>query len=336
MASAASSPPSYFPRVSVVVPIYNGEQDLPGLLRCLRAQTYPADKVEYLLVDNGSRDRTPQLLSIAAGEFATAGLTFEFLSETDIQSSYAARNKGICAATGDFIAFTDADCYPKPHWLSELIQPFQSDTVGIVAGEIAALPGNTLLERYAEKEEMLSQQHTLNHVFGPYGQTANVAIRMAAFEQVGLFRPYLTTGGDADICWRIQREGHGPHGLWQIEYAPQATVQHRHRKTIKGLYAQWYRYGKSNRYLHDLHGIALSNPLPKKEENRTLLKWLLRDLPQAVIILLFQRRVAVEKLVAPVANLYCARARDQGQKEAVLPEAAREKVFYPVSATTGQ
>ena len=40
--------------VSVVVPIYNGEKDLPDLIECLRSQTYAADQVEYLLVDNNS------------------------------------------------------------------------------------------------------------------------------------------------------------------------------------------------------------------------------------------------------------------------------------------
>ena len=63
---APTHTPSYFPQVSVIVPIYNGEQDLPGLLNCLLAQTYPAQKVEYLLVDNGSSDRTPQILAEAA------------------------------------------------------------------------------------------------------------------------------------------------------------------------------------------------------------------------------------------------------------------------------
>jgi glycosyltransferase involved in cell wall biosynthesis len=42
----------FLPEVSVVVPIYNGEADLPDLIECLRSQTYPPDSVEYLLVDN--------------------------------------------------------------------------------------------------------------------------------------------------------------------------------------------------------------------------------------------------------------------------------------------
>ena len=140
------------------------------------------------------------------------------------------------------------------------MQPFQDATVGLVAGEITAFPGTTLLEHYAERKRIMSQQDTLAHPFCPYGQTANLGIRLQALAEVGLFRPYLTTGGDADICWRIQQEGN-----WEIRYASEATVQHRHRQTLKALYSQWYRYGTSNRYLHELHGIKLAWPLPAKE-----------------------------------------------------------------------
>ena len=133
----------YFPKVSVIVPIYNGEQDLPGLLKCLIAQTYPSEQVEFLLVDNGSRDRTPELLAAAADEFASQGLTLNVLNERDIQRAYAARNTAIHAASGEFLAFTDADCYPQPGWLIGLMQPFTDDTLGLVAGKIIALPGTT-------------------------------------------------------------------------------------------------------------------------------------------------------------------------------------------------
>ena len=165
--SPSDSSPAYFPRVSVIVPIYNGAQDLPSLLDELIAQTYPKGQVEYLIVDNGSSDQTPQLLLEAADRFAAAGLTFKALSQTDIQSSYAARNTGIFTAKGEFLAFTDADCHPSPHWLSSLMQPFENPQVGLVAGEIRALPGPTLLERYAEHKEMLSQKHTLNQFLLP-------------------------------------------------------------------------------------------------------------------------------------------------------------------------
>ncbi|MFM7789605.1 MAG: glycosyltransferase, partial [Microcystis panniformis] len=42
----------FLPEVSVIVPIYNGEKDLPSLIDCLAKQTYPRQLVEYILVDN--------------------------------------------------------------------------------------------------------------------------------------------------------------------------------------------------------------------------------------------------------------------------------------------
>jgi len=129
--------PQPVPAVSVVVPIYNGEEDLPDLVDCLLAQTYPAERLEYWLVDNGSREGT------------------------------------------------------------------------------------------------LSQHHTLAHPFLPYGQTANLAVRAEIFRQVGLFRPQLTTGGDADLCWRIQQAT-----PWSLVAAPDAVVYHRHRQNLPDLWRQ--------------------------------------------------------------------------------------------------
>ncbi|MCA1994833.1 MAG: glycosyltransferase, partial [Coleofasciculus sp. S288] len=146
-----STPQRFLPNVSAIVPIYNGEADLPDLIDCLQAQTYPSDRVEYLLVDNASRDRTAELLKTAVPEAASRGITLRALQENNIQSSYAARNAGIRAASGEILAFTDADCRPQPDWLEALISPFAKPTIGIVVGEIAALSGKTLLEQHADR-----------------------------------------------------------------------------------------------------------------------------------------------------------------------------------------
>jgi cellulose synthase/poly-beta-1,6-N-acetylglucosamine synthase-like glycosyltransferase len=294
--------------ISVVIPIYNGEADLPELLDCLRSQTQPA--TEYLIIDNGSRDRT--LAHLQAQDWITA------LSETQIQSSYAARNTGIRAAQTPIIAFTDADCRPHPDWLAQLVQPFADPTVGMVAGEILALPGDTLLERYADRHATLSQKHTLAHSFCPYGQTANLAIRRQAFEQVGVFRPYLTTGGDADICWRIQRQTD-----WRLEFAAAAIVRHRHRSTLAELRSQWQRYGRSNRYLHELHGISLTREMSHQDYLHRWSRWLLKEIPIAAKNTVMSSNNFVDALVDTPLNLMCGRARSQGQRQAQLEEKAR-------------
>ncbi|MBD2310534.1 glycosyltransferase [Desertifilum sp. FACHB-1129] len=300
-------------QVSVIVPIYNGEADLPELLAGLRSQSYPADRTELIIVDNASRDRTLAILKDSAEQIPN----LQVKSENEIQSSYAARNTGIKAATGEILAFTDADCRPQPDWLENLVAPFSQPQIGIVAGEILAFPGNSLLEQYADAQETLSQKHTLAHPFCPYGQTANLAVRRQAFNQVGLFRPYLTTGGDADICWRILQQTE-----WQIEFAPNAIIRHRHRQTLEELRSQWQRYGRSNRYLHELHGVELMPELSLQDYIRRFSRWAIKELPINTLKTVLGKATFVDLLSTPL-GLYTRQARSQGQRQAQLSEQAR-------------
>ena len=301
----------FLPEVSVVVPIYNGEADLPDLIECLRSQTYPPDKVEYVLVDNNSRDRTSAIINTAA-KFNP--ITIRHLTENQIQSSYAARNKGIHNSKGEIIAFTDADCRPESDWLENLVKPFVNPEIGLSAGEILALPGKTILEQHADRQNTLSQKHTLSHPFCAYGQTANLAVRKQVLAQVGLFRPYLTSGGDADLCWRILRET-----SYKLHFAESAIVRHRHRSTIKQLQSQWYRYGESNKYLHEIHGVDLMRELTTEEYCYRLARWLLKELPVAAIA----QAELVDLLNTPI-GLVNVRSRAIGQRQAKLPLAAWE------------
>lgn len=296
----------------MIIPIYNGAADLPDLLSCLEQQTYQSETLDYLLVDNNSQDDTARLIEDAV---KTTSIPLKLLSEAKIQSSYAARNRGIQSSNSDLIAFTDADCRPEPTWLEQLLQPFNQPEVGLVAGEILALPPQTFLERYAEQQKTLCQAYTLEHPYCPYGQTANLAMRRQALETVGLFRPHLTTGGDADLCWRILRGTD-----WQLKFAQRAIVRHRHRATWEELEKQWQRYGESNRYLHELHGVDLQ---PSQSPVRPMLRWFLKSLPRETVKLALGRSNLVS-LCAPLIGVYTSQARQRGQAEAQLPDAARD------------
>ncbi len=260
--------------VSVIIPVHNGDRDLPALLDCLRLQTLPPEQVEYLIVDNQSSDRTSQLLQTAA----QTNPQVIPLQATKIQSAYAARNVGIKASRGELLVFTDADCRPRLDWLEHLISPFKQPQINLVVGEILGLASNNWLEIYAENAQILSQQHTLHHEYLPYGQTANLAIRKSVLRSTGLFRPYLTTGGDADLCWRIQAQFPGC-----LVFSPEAIVHHRHRSNLQEFYRQWYKYGSSNRYLHQLHGVNLMRSFSIQEYLYRLLRWLYRELPSKLM-----------------------------------------------------
>ncbi len=309
---------NYFsPPVTVIIPIYNGEQDLPDLLNCLYQQSYDRALVEYLLVDNNSSDRTGDILRSAIEQGAKNNFNLRYLTENKIQSSYAARNLGIRNSSYDILAFTDADCRPQTDWLLNLVKPFINPQIGIVVGEIIALHGNSLLEQYAQRHQLMSQHFLLKHPFGAYGQTANIAIRKSAFVDSGLFRPHLTTGGDADICWRIQQQG------WKLEYAAKAIISHRHRATLNNFRSQFRRYGRSNYYLHQLHGVNLMRELTTKEITYRLSRWLLKELPRDTLKAIARKASLVDLVNTPI-DLIGFSARTTGQKTAILTEAAKQ------------
>lgn len=217
-------------RFSVVVPVYNNESDLERCLASLNALNYPRDQYEILVVDNNSTDATA---AVAAAMDVTC------LSETQFQSSYAARNAGIKAAKGEFIAFTDSDCVVDSGWLKAIDEASGDEQVGCFAGEILSVPPNTTVERFSESIGLLRQKGPLSgwH-FKPYAQTANAVYRKAVFDRIGLFDPATNSGGDAAIAWRMLDQTN-----FKIQFVPHAIVFHHHRTSVPELYAQFRRYG---------------------------------------------------------------------------------------------
>ena len=242
------------------------------------------------------------------------------LQENQIQSSYAARNKGIHFSSGEIICFTDVDCRPESDWVSALVKPFVDPTVVLVGGAIISLPGTTLMEKYAERRKILSHEQLLSRSVYPYIQTANLALRKKILETTGLFRPYLTTGGDADICWRIQQVNSS-----KLYCAEEAVVKHRHRKTFKGLLSQWRRYGRGHQYLKELHDIELQNDLSWNWQKYFYhwKNWLLKEFPRQIIKLMIGRASLLDLLNTPI-NLLTIQARVSERRRTELPEQARQ------------
>jgi len=217
-----------YPYISLVIPMYNAESTLDLCLDSISKLSYPKNRLEVILVDNGSTDAS---VSIAANYNVT------LYHEPMIKSSYAARNVGILAATGELIAFTDADCIVTPGWLNHLAAYWEDQNIGCFAGEIEAYRPEDLIEKFSDREGILRQNGTLTCPYLPYTQTANSAYRKIVFDRVGLFVPEMTSGGDADLAWRMQKK----LGL-TIKFIPEALVYHKHRTSIEGLFNQFKKY----------------------------------------------------------------------------------------------
>jgi GT2 family glycosyltransferase len=77
--------------------------------------------------------------------------------------------------------------------------------------------------------------------------TANLMVRASAFEAIAGFATGIRSGGDADLCWRLQDAG------WELGYRPRATVAHAHRETLRALLRQVARDSAATPWLERRH-----------------------------------------------------------------------------------
>lgn len=222
---------SEHPFVSVIVPVFNGEETIRTCVESLLELDYPPDRFEVLVVDNRSTDRTRTILR---------DYPVTVLEEVQIQSSYAARNLGIRRSRGEVLAFTDADCVVEHGWLRAIARAIASPDAGGVAGPIEAYGTDSPIEQY-QAHRAIRAERAYNHKVLPFAQTANAAYRRSVFDRIGLFNPGILFGGDLDLSWRMQRE----LGL-RLVYEPLAFVWHRHRTTMQGLFALYEKNAIAN------------------------------------------------------------------------------------------
>jgi GT2 family glycosyltransferase len=224
------------PRVSVVVCSYNGAQTLEQCLQSLAELDYP--DYEVIVVNDGSTDETRSILV----KFPSLRVVHQ-----DNRGLSAARNAGLRAATGSLIAYTDADCFADPHWLTHLVYQFQRTDAaavggpnltppdGWLAGCIAASPGQPM--------HVLESDHVAEHIPG-----CNMAFRRDVLLAIdGFDVQYRVAGDDVDVCWRLQQAG-----CW-ITFAPGAFVWHHRRQNPRAYLRQQAGYGEAEALLRFKH-----------------------------------------------------------------------------------
>jgi glycosyltransferase involved in cell wall biosynthesis len=202
-----------WPFASIVVATYNRGSLLPYLFMALAVQTYPADRAELIIIDDGSDDDTEAVVRRWA---AVIPFPLQFRRQ-ERKGPSAARNLGASAAHGDILAFTDSDCIPAPVWLRSGVLAFSKD-VGIVCGPL-------LPKRRVGGPGFLSSQ--VDKFLGDTGlyPTANLFVGRAAFEAVGGFDGRFglypgVMGEDTDLAWRVRRMG------YRARFSPPAEVGH--------------------------------------------------------------------------------------------------------------
>jgi glycosyltransferase involved in cell wall biosynthesis len=214
--------PTDWPFVSVVIPTFDRRVLVLLALDAIAHQTYPPERMEVILVDNGSVDGTSDLVQGRSWPWRLRLERFE-----SNRSPAEARNAGIALADGDVVAFTDSDCRPTPTWLEALVAGFVQG-VGLVQGYTLPDPAQPL--------EPLSRSQAVVSEYGLY-ETCNIAYTREVLATAGpgpfssgpmedirrlLGRSLAVQafGEDADLAWRVKRAGASSR------FASHAVVHH--------------------------------------------------------------------------------------------------------------
>ncbi|MBI5604170.1 MAG: mycofactocin biosynthesis glycosyltransferase MftF [Deltaproteobacteria bacterium] len=236
------SPLSEFPFVSIIIPVRNRPEAIAACLESLLHIDYPAEKLEILVIDDNSTDRTPEVVS---------GFPVRLIALKEHKQASYCRNLAAREARGEILAFIDSDCLAEPLWLKELVPAFKDPNLGAVGGVVEAFSGDNGLDRYEEVKSSLKIgswfKRSIKEDRFFYLPSCNLLVIKTHFLKLGGFREDLFVGEDVDVCWRLQDDG------FPVEYRPQGTVYHQHRNSLWPFCLRRFQYGTSEPWLQRWH-----------------------------------------------------------------------------------
>ena len=225
-------------KVSVIVPVLNGERTLAKCLDSLLNQNFI--DYEIIVVDNNSNDRTKNIITDFKNKFAKIFYVFE-----PKRGRGSARNAGVVAARGDIIAMIDADCIAPSDWLTRICAPILEGKELAVAGFEDDAVKNYWSKMRQESNWQFAQSRTVDGYIG-YLDTKNFAIRADIVKRFG-FDSSLTALEDWGLYINLKKEG------IKIKFLADLVVLHYHDASLSALFRTQFGRGKSAAYIIKSH-----------------------------------------------------------------------------------
>jgi glycosyltransferase involved in cell wall biosynthesis len=219
-------------RFSIIVPVYNTAPFLLDCITALKGQDYDPNNYEIIMVENNSTDGSAEFLAGVAG--------IRLLSEAK-QGAYAARNRGLLAARGDILAFTDSDCMPDARWLQSIARRFTDPRIHVLLGSRRPRDDEGRLRLLCNYEDAKAALMIgVSSAEAQYGYTNNMAVRRSTLEKYGPFVESLR-GGDTVLVRTIVNG----EGVTCATYEPMMKVIHAELASVGSYWRKVFLYGRS-------------------------------------------------------------------------------------------
>ena len=221
-----------YPGVTIIVPCYNEEKTIASTINSLIDLDYPQDKLQIMIVDDGSKDDTWKVIQ----EFTKFGNIKIFHKENG--GKYTALNLGLEKVKTPFLGCLDADSFVDSQALKRIMTYFDDkDTMAVAPSIIVKSPKNILQNaQKAEYDMAVYNKKMLAFLDGIHVTPGPFSIfRKKVFDELGPYRKAHNTE-DQEIALRMQ-EHH-----YKIEHCPDAYVYTITPDTVKKLYHQRLRW----------------------------------------------------------------------------------------------
>jgi glycosyltransferase involved in cell wall biosynthesis len=216
--------------ISVVICTRNRAALLEKAMASVVSQDFPGSAYEMVIVDNGSTDRTPQVV----GEFQDRA-QIRYIREERVGLCIA-RNTGWRAAEGRYVAFFDDDAIAGPGWLGAIQEAFEEDIprTGVVGGRVYPIwelnRPSWLADEIAGSLTIIDWglvAKVIKDIRREWLVGANMAVPKSVLTEVGGFHPWLDrvganllSSGDVFLQKEIMRRG------FCCRYVPKIAIQH--------------------------------------------------------------------------------------------------------------
>jgi cellulose synthase/poly-beta-1,6-N-acetylglucosamine synthase-like glycosyltransferase len=222
-------PLSSWPSVSILIPAHNEQEIVLETIRSALGQDYP--NFEVIVIDDGSTDRTPELVTTTA---------VRLIRHETNRGKAAALNTGLRFARGEVIVTCDADSYFEPDAVRHLVAPLADPRIGGVAGQIRPLRTDTAIREF-QVIEYAFMQAVVKRAQDALGCSVLVAPGPVSAYRADVLRsvggvPDDTLAEDMDLTWMVIR-----HGL-RVAYEPRAVAHTDAPRTDAELRRQRHRW----------------------------------------------------------------------------------------------
>lgn len=236
------------PKLSVILPCFNGAATIAVQLEALTGQHWPGGW-ELIVVNNGSTDHSMQVVEAYRGRIPGLRIVQAHVPHTPRLGVPHSYNTGIGAAAGDAFVFCEADDEVAPGWLLAMGHALRGHDFVAARMDHRKLNADWLHPSDGDGYQSAGLSHVDCHPHLPYASGCSFGMRRSLYEAVGALSTAFASVHDTEYCWRLQLAG------FRLRFVPDALVYYREKSDPQARFRQGHNWGRDFTLLLHRYGL---------------------------------------------------------------------------------